>query len=437
MVKALHEAGIEVILDIVFNHTGEGRENGPTCSFRGLDNKTYYLLDPATGKYLDFSGCGNTLRCNHPVVRTMILTALRYWVTEMHVDGFRFDLASVLGRGRDGAAHPDAPLLEIIAKDPVLAGTKLIAEAWDAAGLYQVGSFPSWGRWAEWNGKFRDDLRRFVKSDLGMVGPLLTRLSGSPDLYRPGGRAPWHSINFMTSHDGFTLQDLVSYDRKHNLRNGERNRDGFNDNQSWNCGVEGETSDPAVNALRARQARNVMALLLLSQGVPMILGGDEMLRTQGGNNNAYCQDNATSHLDWSLRETNADFFRFVKRLIRFRRSQPGLRRLLFFEDAPGGGAASFHGPRGGEPDLSPESRSLALHLRGGGGLDDLYLIAHAHWEPQAFALPKLRGGRSWRLFLDTSQAPPRDVAEPGEEAPVAKPASYPVGPRSVVVLVGR
>ncbi len=437
MVKALHEAGIEVILDIVFNHTGEGGEHGPTCCFRGLDNKTYYLLDPATGKYLDFSGCGNTLRCNHPVVRTMILTALRYWVTEMHVDGFRFDLASVLGRGRDGSAEPDAPLLEIIAKDPVLAGTKLIAEAWDAAGLYQVGSFPSWGRWAEWNGKFRDDLRRFVKSDAGMVGPLLTRLSGSPDLYRPGGRAPWHSINFVTSHDGFTLRDLVSYDRKHNQRNGERNRDGFDDNQSWNCGAEGETSDADVRALRARQARNVMALLLLSQGVPMLLGGDEMLRTQGGNNNAYCQDNATSFLDWGLREQNADFFRFVKRLIHFRRLHPGLRRQLFFEDAPGHGAAAFHGPRGGEPDLTPESRSLALHLRGGEGHDDLYLIAHAHWEALAFTLPKLRAGRSWRLFLDTSLPPPRDAAEPGEESALARAGAYSVGPRSVVVLVGR
>jgi glycogen operon protein len=437
MVRALHEAGIEVILDIVFNHTGEGDEHGPTCSFRGLDNETYYLADPRTGKYLDFSGCGNTLRCNHPVVRSLILTALRHWVTEMRVDGFRFDLASILGRSRDGSVHPDPPLLEIIAGDAVLAGTKLIAEAWDAAGLYQVGSFPSWGRWAEWNGRFRDDVRRFVKSDPGMAGALLTRLSGSPDLYRKGGRAPWHSINFVTSHDGFTLRDLVSHNRKHNERNGAKSRGGLDDNLSWNCGAEGETSLPEVVTLRARQARNFMALLLLAQGVPMILGGDELLRTQHGNNNAYCQDNETSWLDWDLRRHNADFFRFVSRLIRFRRAHPSLRRHVFFEDASGPATAAFHGPKGGEPDLSPESRSLALHLRGGGGHDDLYLIAHAHWEPLSFALPRLRPGRTWRLFLDTAQAPPADITEPGEEVPLVRQGSYPAAPRSVVVLVGR
>jgi isoamylase len=436
MVKALHEAGIEVILDVVFNHTGEGGATGPTCCFRGLDNETYYLLDPRTGKYLDFSGCGNTLRCNHPVVRSLLLTALRYWVTEMRVDGFRFDLASILGRSRDGSVHPDPPLLEAIAGDAVLAHTKLIAEAWDAAGLYQVGSFPSWGRWAEWNGQFRDDLRRFVKSDAGMLGPLLTRLSGSPDLYRQGGRAPWHSINFVTSHDGFTLRDLVTYDRKHNESNGEKNKDGFDDNQSWNCGVEGETSDPDVRALRARQARNFMALLLLAQGVPMILGGDEMLRTQKGNNNAYSHDDETSWFDWRLVRENADFFRFVSRLIRFRRAHPALRRHLFFEDAATG-AAAFHGPKGADPDVSPEARSLGLHLRGGGGHDDIFIIAHAHWEPIAFTLPKLRAGRTWRLFLDCAQPPPADIAEPGEETPLARPPTYTVAPRSVVVLVGR
>jgi glycogen operon protein len=436
MVKALHEAGIEVILDIVFNHSGEGGTNGPTCSFRGLDNETYYLLEPRTGKYLDFSGCGNTVRCNHPVVRSLILTALRYWVTEMHVDGFRFDLASILGRSRDGSVHPDPPLLEIIAGDAVLAHTKLIAEAWDAAGLYQVGSFPSWGRWAEWNGKFRDDVRRFVKSDEGMVGALLTRLSGSPDLYRRDGRAPWHSINFVTSHDGFTLRDLVGFDHKHNERNGEKSRDGLDLNLSWNCGVEGETTDPEVRALRARQARNFMTLLLLAQGVPMILGGDEMLRTQKGNNNAYCQDNDTSWFDWGLRQENADFFRFVTRLVRFRRAHPALRRHLFFEDA-GAGAAAFHGPKGGDPDPSPDSRSLGLHLRGGGGHDDLFLVAHAHWEPSAFALPRLRSGRTWRLFLDTAKSPPEDIAEPGEEAPLGRQSSYNLTPRSVAVLVGR
>ena len=273
MVKALHEAGIEVILDIVFNHTGEGDERGATFCWRGLDNPTYYLLDPETGRYLNYSGCGNTLNCNHPVVRHQILAALRYWVTEMHVDGFRFDLASILGRGRDGEVLPNPPLLEAIAADPVMADVKLIAEAWDAAGLYQVGSFPSWGRWAEWNGHFRDDVRRFVKSDPGMTRLLATRLAGSPDLYRGSGRAPWHSINFVTCHDGFTLRDLVSYDEKHNEDNGEENRDGHAENLSWNCGEEGPTSDPSVNALRARQTRNFLTLLFLSQGVPMLLGG--------------------------------------------------------------------------------------------------------------------------------------------------------------------
>ena len=437
MVKALHEAGIEVILDMVFNHTGEGMESGPTCCFRGLDNEIYYLADPRTGKYLDFSGCGNTLRCNHPVVRSLLLTALRYWVTEMHVDGFRFDLASILGRSRDGSVHPDPPLLELIAGDAVLAHTKIIAEAWDAAGLYQVGRFPSWGRWAEWNGKFRDEMRRFVKSDAGFVGALLTRLSGSPDLYREGGRAPFHSINFLTSHDGFTLRDLVTYDRKRNALNGEKNKDGFDDNQSWNCGTEGETEDPQVRALRARQARNFMALLLLAQGVPMLLGGDEMLRTQRGNNNAYSQDNDTSWFDWSLLQGNASFFRFVSRLIAFRRTHPLLRRRTFFEDDPEGPAAAFHGPKGGVPDVSLESRSLGLHLHGGSGHDDIYLMVHAHWEPLTFALPKLRGGRSWRLFLDTSLKSPADIAEPGEESRLPRQTAYTLAPRSVVVVVGR
>ena len=437
MVKALHEAGIEVILDMVFNHTGEGMESGPTCCFRGLDNEIYYLADPRTGKYLDFSGCGNTLRCNHPVVRSLLLTALRYWVTEMHVDGFRFDLASILGRSRDGSVHPDPPLLELIAGDAVLAHTKIIAEAWDAAGLYQVGRFPSWGRWAEWNGKFRDEMRRFVKSDAGFVGALLTRLSGSPDLYREGGRAPFHSINFLTSHDGFTLRDLVTYDRKRNALNGEKNKDGFDDNQSWNCGTEGETEDPQVRALRARQARNFMALLLLAQGVPMLLGGDEMLRTQRGNNNAYSQDNDTSWFDWSLLQGNASFFRFVSRLIAFRRTHPLLRRRTFFEDDPEGPAAAFHGPKGGVPDVSLESRSLGLHLHGGSGHDDIYLMVHAHWEPLTFALPKLRGGRTWRLFLDTSLESPADIAEPGEESRLPRQTAYTLAPRSVVVVVGR
>jgi isoamylase len=438
MVKALHEAGIEVILDMVFNHTGEGDHTGPTFCYRGVDNAIYYLIDPKTGRYLNYSGCGNTLNCNHPSVRFMILTALRYWVTEMHVDGFRFDLASILGRGRNGEVLPNPPLLEVIASDPVMADVKLIAEAWDAAGLYQVGSFPSWGRWAEWNGKFRDEVRRFVKGDGGMTSLLATRLSGSPDLYQTSGREPWHSINFLTSHDGFTLQDLVSYNEKHNWENGEANTDGHDDNLSWNCGEEGPSSNPEVVALRRRQARNFMTLLLVSQGVPMIQGGDELGRTQLGNNNAYCLDNEVSWLDWRLREKNADFLRFVSRLIRFRKAHPSLRRRTFFEDAGAGPpVVAWHGTRLGKPDWGGDSRGLAMHLLANDGDDDIYLVANAHWEPHAFELPRLPPGRSWWRFVDTSREPPEDAAEPGAEAVMSSQRSYRVGPRSTVVLVGR
>jgi isoamylase len=436
MVKAFHEAGIEVILDIVFNHSGEGDERGSTFCFRGLDNETYYLLEPKTGRYLNYSGCGNTLNCNHPVVRHMILAALRYWVTEMHVDGFRFDLASILGRGRDGSVLPNPPLLEVIAADPVLAHTKLIAEAWDAAGLYQVGSFPSWGRWAEWNGRFRDEVRRFVKSDRGMVPFLARRLAGSPDLYRGSGRAPYHSINFVTSHDGYTLADLVSYQDKHNEANGEGNTDGSPENLSWNCGEEGPSSRPEVVGLRRRQVRNFASLLLLSQGVPMILGGDELGRTQQGNNNAYCQDNEISWVDWRMRETNADLFRFFRLLIRFRQAHPSLRRRTFLEDEPGAPLV-WHGTKREKPDWSPESRILAMQLRGGRKDDDIYLIANAHWEAHEFDLPRIAPGKSWRRFLDTSLEPPHEIEEPGQEPVLVRRSSYVAGPRSTVVLVGR
>jgi isoamylase len=435
MVKALHEAGIEVILDIVFNHTAEGDERGATFCWRGLDNPTYYLLDPE-GSYLNYSGCGNTLNCNHPVVRFMILAALRYWVTEMHVDGFRFDLASILGRGRDGEVLPNPPILEAIAADPVMAHVKLIAEAWDAAGLYQVGRFPSWGRWAEWNGRFRDEVRRFVKGDPGMTGLLATRLAGSSDLYRSSHRAPWHSINFVTSHDGFTLRDLVSYNEKHNEDNGEGNADGQNDNLSWNCGEEGPSSDPEVDALRARQTRNFLALLFLAQGVPMILAGDEIGRTQRGNNNAYCQDDETSWLDWSLLETNADLRRFTARLVRFRRAHPSLRRRTFFEDESGPGVA-WHGARLGQPDWTGESRALGMHLLGSNGDEPIYLFANAHWEPCRFQLPRPGPGRQWRRFVDTSLRSPDDAPEPGAEKALPAGPTYAAGPRSVVVLVAR
>jgi glycogen operon protein len=436
MVGALHEAGIEVILDMVFNHTGEGDERGPTFCFRGLSNTTYYLLGPE-GRYLNYSGCGNTMNCNHPVVRGLILECLQYWVTEMHVDGFRFDLASILGRGRDGSVLANPPLLERIAADPVLAHTKLIAEAWDAAGLYQVGSFPSWGRWAEWNGRFRDEVRRFVKGDPGMAPLLATRLAGSPDLYRGSGRAPYHSINFVTSHDGFTLADLVAYNRKHNEMNGEGNADGSDHNDSWNCGEEGETPSPGVLALRRRQVKNFVALLFVSQGVPMVLAGDELGRTQRGNNNAYCQDNEVSWIDWGLRERNADLFRFFRLMIAFRKSHAALRRRTFFEDEGSvPKPVTWHGRRLGLPDWSQESRWLAMHLHGLDGDDDIFLAANAHWEGQAFELPRLPGGRRWRLFVDTSLPPPRDIADRGSE-PLVGAGSYPAGPRSVVILIGR
>jgi isoamylase len=329
MVKAFHAAGIEVILDVVFNHTGEGDDRGRTYSFRGLDNELYYLLDEA-GRYLNYSGCGNTVNCNHPVVRDLIMACLRYWVGDMHVDGFRFDLASILGRDRRGQVMVEPPVVESITEDGVLADTKLIAEPWDAAGLYQVGGFPFGRRWSEWNGRYRDDIRRFWRGDAGFVGGLASRLCGSSDLYQRSARLPRHSVNFVTSHDGFTLNDLVSYNEKRNLANGEGNRDGAIENYSWNCGEEGEATDPGVAELRVRQAKNLMTTLMLSQGVPMILAGDEFRRTQRGNNNAWCQDNEISWVNWELAETNASFLRFVRELIWLRKRHPALRRRRYF-----------------------------------------------------------------------------------------------------------
>jgi glycogen operon protein len=402
MVRAFHDAGIEVILDVVFNHTAEGDERGPTLSFRGLDNSVYYLLD-ANGRYLNFSGCGNTLNCNHPVVRTLIGDCLRYWVMEMHIDGFRFDLASILGRGKTGEPLPDPPLLERLAYDPVLANTKLIAEAWDAAGLYQVGTFPAWGRWAEWNGRYRDDVRRFVRSDAGLVPALAERLKGSPDLYARSGRQAQHSINFVTCHDGFTLADLVSYNHKHNEANGEDNRDGANENFSWNCGVEGPTSDPDILALRRRQMRNFLILLFASGGVPMVLAGDEFGRTQRGNNNAYCQDNEIGWVDWRLAETNKDLLEFVRSLIDFRK-----RRRLFsqidWEPSPGAEQTEilFHGTRLHQPDWSFDSRSLAMEARWRN--ERVFLIANAYWEPLEFELPPDTGWKA--AFYSGGTVPP-------------------------------
>ncbi len=436
-VKAFHEAGIEVLLDMVCNHTGEDVEWGPSISFRGLDNAIYYIVDPITGAYHDYTGCGNTLNCNHPAMRGLILASLRYWVTEMHVDGFRFDLASVLGRGRDGSVLANPPLLEMIAADPVLARCKLIAEAWDAAGLYQVGSFPSWGRWAEWNGRFRDDVRRFVRGDAGTVPQLATRIAGSADLYRSSGRAPYHSVNFVTSHDGLTLADLVSYEHKRNEANGEGNLDGVGDDLAWGCGVDGPTEDPAVLALRARQQRNFLAILMLSQGVPMLTAGDELGRTQGGNNNAYCQDNPTGWIDWRLMDQSAALVRYVTRLVRFRKAHSNLRRRTFFdEDDPESPGIEWHGPVHGRPDWSDASRSLAFHLLGQGRDDDLYVALNAGEKALPFELPSSGRGRAWHRFLDTSLEPPDEISDLGDETVLAD-GVYLVGPRSVVVLVGR
>ncbi len=448
LVKAFHKAGIEVILDVVFNHTAEGNQMGPTVSFRGLDNSIYYLIDPYSGEYHNYTGCGNTINCNHPVVRDMILECLRYWVMEMHVDGFRFDLASVLGRGRDGSVLSNPPLLERIAADPVLRNTKLIAEAWDAAGVYQVGTFPSWGRWAEWNAKFRDDIRCFIKGEPGIVSLLANRLMGSPDVYSGWGRTPHNQINFITCHDGFTLADLVSYNYKHNKANGEDSRDGCDYNCSWNCGHEGPADQPGlipaysaieIEALRRRQIRNFASLLLLSRGVPMLLAGDEFGRTQQGNNNAYCQDNELSWIDWSLVEQNADLLRFFRLLMQFRKNHPALAHGLTDTPESDPVSVTWHGVEPETPDWSFESRSLALQLSDTTDKKqrDIYVVANSYWELLEFKLPYLKGNQRWHRVIDTTLESPRDIAEPGEEPVINPRSSYKVGPRSVVVLLGK
>jgi glycogen operon protein len=439
MVRAFHGAGIEVILDVVFNHTGEGDDNGRTYCYRGLDNDLYYMLTP-DGKYLNFSGCGNTVNCNHPLVRGMIMTCLRYWVADMHVDGLRFDLASVFGRDSRGKLLLEPPIVEEIAEDSVLADTKLIAEPWDAAGLYQLGKFPFGRRWSEWNGRYRDEVRRFWKGEPGLSGSLATRLCGSADLYQPSGRDPRHSINFVTCHDGFTLWDLVSYSRKHNEANGENNRDGWDANYSWNCGIEGPTDDPKINMLRRRQAKNLVATLLLSQGVPMLLAGDEFLRTQRGNNNAYCQDNDISWVNWKLAEENADFQRFVRELIWLRRRHVALRRGTFFRGStPEGPDIIWHGTQPGAPDFSPASRALAFAINGrlsGRGPDRDFYIACSSWdEPLPFRIPLSPSGRRWRRLIDTGQPSPNDIV-PEDAGPEVPPATlYGVEAHSLVVLM--
>ncbi len=434
MVKSFHKAGIEVILDVVFNHTSEGNELGHTFSFRGIDNKTYYMLDE-DGGYKNYSGCGNTINCNHPVVREMILDSLRYWVMDMHIDGFRFDLASILGRGRDGEVLASPPLLEHIANDPILANTKLIAEAWDAAGLYQVGSFPSWGRWAEWNGKFRDDIRRFIKSDDGLALSVSNKLLGSPDIYMQSERTPYHSINFITCHDGFTLHDLVSYNQKHNISNGEDNRDGCDDNFSWNCGAEGQTSNKNVLALRKKQMKNLAAMLLLSDGVPMILAGDEFCRTQRGNNNAYCQDNEISWVDWNLKEKNFEFFRFFKNLIALRRRHPLLKfedYAILYEEAE----VEFLDNVAKKMSFKKEDRAFGMHIwlkkEHGDALKEIYMFLNFDWKDKVIILPKLKSGIKWSYVFDTSKDYPFDFSD--SDLPMENQEVYHMNERSILFL---
>jgi len=439
LIKDLHRNGIEILLDVVFNHTAEGNECGPTLSFRGLDNKTYYMLT-TEGFYLNYSGCGNTFNCNHPVVRDFVLNCLRYWVSEYHIDGFRFDLASILGRASDGTPLANPPLLEALAMDPVLGKTKLVAEAWDAGGLYQVGSFPAYGRWAEWNGKFRDCVRKTIKSDQGQMAELAQRLMGSPDLYPT--RGPTASVNFVTCHDGFTLADMVSYNAKHNEANGEENRDGANDNQSWNCGVEGPTDDPQCLVLRRQLVRNALTTLFLSQGVPMMLMGDEVGRSQQGNNNTYCQDGPINWLDWTLKTQNADLFRFCRCLISFRQQHPVLRRHLHAGWASETGSTlevAWHGTGAGRPDWSDGSRVLGVTFKAveGDQFDVVYAAFNMYWEPLDFELPTPPVGHQWRLFINTGASRPGDVYEPGTEPPVTDPLKLTVAGRSVVVLVAR
>ncbi|MCS7045651.1 MAG: glycogen debranching protein GlgX [Gemmataceae bacterium] len=442
MVRAFHQAGIEVILDVVFNHTGEGDDRGRTYSFRGLDNSLYYLLD-RDGNYLNFSGCGNTINCNHPVVRELILACLRFWVADMHVDGLRFDLASVFGRDRFGNVMLEPPIVEMIAEDGLLRDTKLIAEPWDAAGLYQVGYFPFGQRWSEWNGRYRDDVRRFWRGDLGMTSHLATRICGSSDLYEASGRSPIHSINFVTCHDGFTLWDLVSYNHKHNEANGEDNRDGYDANWSWNCGVEGPTSDPEILRLRKRQAKNLLATLMLSQGVPMILAGDEFLRTQQGNNNAWCQDNEISWVDWRLRSEHADFWRFTQMLIAMRKRHPALRRRTFFRGAGPDGRHRpdiiWHGVEPFRPDFSYGSRTLAFCLDGhqtGREPDrDFYVACNAWIDPVAFTVPAAPSCRRWRRAIDTALPSPLDIVGLDEGPVVGVGETIHVQGHSMVVLI--
>ena len=436
MVKALHRAGIEVILDVVYNHTAEGGQDGPTLCFRGFDNGAYYMLERDLSVYANYSGCGNTLNANHPVVRRMIVDSLRYWVGEMHVDGFRFDLASILSRDSSGHTMATPPVLWDIESDPTLAGTKLIAEAWDAAGLYQVGSFIG-DSWKEWNGRFRDDVRSFIRGEQRAVKRFADRILGSAEIYAHKQREMEQSVNFVTCHDGFTLNDLVSYDQKHNQANLEDNRDGSNNNRSWNCGVEGPTEDSAVERLRNQQVKNFFTITMLSLGMPMILMGDEMRRTQGGNNNAYCYDNANNWMDWGLLEKHADVHRFVKLLIarRLLRDAEAEQQRKSLDQLLREARKAWHGVRVEQPDWSDWSHSLALgaELRKQRLL--FHLMTNAYWKALDFELPPTddRGGDPWHCWINTALKSPLDIVE-WQKAPAISDDKYRVEARSVVML---
>ncbi|MBW2260076.1 MAG: glycogen debranching enzyme, partial [Deltaproteobacteria bacterium] len=441
MVKAFHGSGLEVLIDVVFNHTAEGDSSGPVISFRGLDNVVYYCLDPESKEYLNLSGCGNTVNCNHPVVQAFILDCLRYWVLEMHVDGFRFDLASVLRRDDKGEFLPGRTLVDVIEQDPVLAQSKIIAEAWDAQ-INQVGGFP--GRWAEWNDHYKNDVRRFVRGEPGMVPVLATRIGGSSDLYQGSGRRPYNSINYITCHDGFTLYDLVSYEHKHNQENGEGNQDGTDQNYSSNSGVEGTTDDPLVHALRLRRMKTFATILMVSHGVPMILAGDEFGRTQQGNNNPYCQDNETSWVDWNLAETNAGLLRFFQKIIALRNRHPVFRRSHFltgedtnFDRHPD---VSWHGLTLNKPDWSGRSRVLAFMLDGSElpherRDDDFYVALNGDKVKHSFQVPPLKEGKHWFRIIDTGRESPEDILDEDQGAAETRGKRCSVLPMGAVVFV--
>lgn len=438
MIRKFHESGIEVILDVVFNHTAEGNEKGPYISYRGIDNRTYYLLTP-DGYYYNFSGCGNTMNCNNAVVRGCILDCLRYWVSNYHIDGFRFDLASILSRDGNGAPMMSPPLLETLAHDAVLGRTKLIAEAWDAGGLYQVGSFPSWNRFSEWNGKYRDCLRKFIKGGAECAPELYNRIKGSPDLYYT--RSSKASINFVTCHDGFSLYDLVSYNDKHNEANGENNNDGCNDNDSWNCGAEGDTTDAYINELRLRQMENMLTVLLTSRGVPMLLSGDEFANTQFGNNNAYCQDNDISYLDWSRLDKFKDLNKYVKVLLEIRHKHPVLRSDDYNFDKNGTGypELSFHSLVPWEFDHDSPSLAFAYMFAEEAAKFKtkkdafIYVAVNAHWEDHTFGLPVLPSGMQWHVALISGVC----AYPSGKENPCEDRGSLTLRARSSAVLIGK